>query len=172
LSENAMVSRIENEKVLVMERVFEAPCELLFEMYKMPAHLRHWWGPRGWELPVCTVDFRPGGAWFYCMKCVDRNQGQYYGTQSCGKAVYREIAEPGKLRYTDYFTDEAGNIDEAMPSNEVLVEFIDQGGRTKLVSRSEPASAQALQSLLDTGMLQGFTETWDRLEEYLRELTK
>jgi uncharacterized protein YndB with AHSA1/START domain len=61
MSDNKMVSRVENDKVLVLERVFDAPRELVFKMFKEPEHLMHWWGPRGWELPVCNIDFRPGG---------------------------------------------------------------------------------------------------------------
>ncbi len=41
------VSRVENGKVLVLERVFDAPRELVFTIFKEPEHLKHWWGPRG-----------------------------------------------------------------------------------------------------------------------------
>jgi uncharacterized protein YndB with AHSA1/START domain len=50
MSDNRMVSRVENDKVLVLERVFDAPRELVFKMFKEPEHLKRWWGPRGWEL--------------------------------------------------------------------------------------------------------------------------
>lgn len=59
----AMTTRVENDKVLVLERVFNAPRELVFQMFKDPEHLKNWWGPRGWEVPVCKMDFRPGGIW-------------------------------------------------------------------------------------------------------------
>lgn len=165
-----MTSRVENEKVLVLERVFGAPRELVFQMFKEPKHLKRWWGPRGWELPVCSVDFRPGGVWHFCMKCVDENQGEYYGMESWGKVVYEDIDEPEWLVYTDYFSDADGNVNEAMPSTHVTMQFIDLGGRTKIVSRSRYASAEALETVLDMGMLQGITQTWDRLEERLAEL--
>ncbi len=63
MSNNTMVSRVENGQVLVLERVFDAPRDLVFSMFKEAEHLKHWWGPRGWEIPSCTVDFRPGGVW-------------------------------------------------------------------------------------------------------------
>ena len=44
------------------------------------------------------------------------------------------------------------------------------GGKTKLVSRSEYVSAEALKTVMGMGMLQGITETWDRLEERLNEV--
>lgn len=169
MSESAMVSRVENDRVLVLERVFDAPRDLVFQMFKEPEHLKRWWGPRGWEVPVCTVDFRPGGVWHYCMKCVDQNQGEFFGMESWGKGVYKEIVEPDKIVYTDFFADAEGNVNESMPSTEITLEFIDLGGKTKLVNRAEYVSAEALKSVMDMGMLQGITETWDRLEERLNE---
>lgn len=170
MSRNAMGSRVENDRVLVLERVFDAPRDLVFSMFKEPEHLKRWWGPRGWELPVCNVDFRPGGVWHYCMKCVDQNQGQYYGMESWGKAVYKEIAEPETIIYVDYFSDAEGKENESMPSTEVTMEFIDLGGKTKLVSRATYVSAEALKTVMDMGMLQGITETWDRLSDLLDSL--
>lgn len=170
MSNSAMASKVENENVLVLERVFDAPRDLVFKMFKDPEHLKHWWGPRGWEVPFCTVDFRPGGVWRYCMKCVDPNQGQFFGMESWGKGVYKEIVEPETIVYVDYFTDADGNVNNAMPSTECTLEFIDLGGKTKLVNRAEYVSAEALKAVMDMGMLQGITETWDRLEERLNEV--
>ncbi|HBU80681.1 MAG TPA: ATPase [Paenibacillus sp.] len=167
---DGMVSSVENEKVLVLERVFDAPRELVFRMFKESEHLRKWWGPRGWTIPVCNVDFRPGGAWHYCMKCEDTNQGDFYGMESWGKAVYKEIVEPERIVYTDFFSDAEGNTDESLPTTEVTMQFIDLGGKTKIVNRSEYVSAEALQTVMDMGMLQGITETWDRLAERLGEV--
>ena len=166
-----MNSRVENDKVLVLERVFDAPRELVFDMFSECEHLKHWWGPKGWELPVCKIDFRPGGEWHYCMKCVDESQGDFYGMESWGKQVYHEIDRPETLSYTDYFSDAEGNENSELPSTDGTIEFIDLGdGRTKLVSRSEYVSPEALKSVMDMGMLQGITETWDRLDERLREV--
>ena len=165
-----MVSHVENDDVLVLERVFDAPRDLVFRMFEEPEHLKRWWGPRGWELPVCNVDFRPGGVWHYCMTCVDETQGEVYGMESWGKAVYREIHEPNTIAYTDYFSDAEGNENDAMPATDVTMEFIDLGGRTKIVSRSTYASPDALRTVMDMGMLQGITETWDRLGERLDDV--
>ncbi|ASR48032.1 ATPase [Paenibacillus kribbensis] len=167
---NNVISRVENDRVLVLERIFDAPHDLVFRMFKEPEHLKRWWGPKGWEIPVCNIDFRPGGVWHYCMKCVDQNQGQFYGMESWGKGVYKEIVEPEKIIYTDYFSDAEGNINESMPASLITMEFIDLGGKTKLVSRSEYATVEALKTVMDMGMLQGITETWNRLGELLESL--
>ncbi|THE13087.1 SRPBCC domain-containing protein [Bacillus timonensis] len=170
MSKNEMITRVENDRVLILERIFNAPRDLVFTMFKEPEHLKNWWGPKGWELPVCTVDFRPGGIWHYCMKCVDRNQGQFYGMESWGKGIYKAIVVPELIMYTDYFSDVEGNIDEKLPSTEVTLEFIEMDGKTKLVNRGEYISADALKTVMDMGMEQGIAETWNRLEEYLSQI--
>lgn len=167
MPDNKMVSNVVDGRILVLERVFDAPRELVFQMFKEPEHLKRWWGPKGWEIPVCTVDFRPGGVWHYCMKCVDPNQGEFYGMESWGKAVYKEIVEPERIIYNDYFSDAEGNVNDDLPSSLITMEFIDLGGKTKLVNRSEYVSPEALQNVMDMGMLQGITETWNRLGELL-----
>jgi uncharacterized protein YndB with AHSA1/START domain len=166
---NKMSVKVEGQEI-ILERVFDAPRELVFKAFSEAEHLKHWWGPRGWTLTVCNVDFRPGGIWHYCMKCIDENQGDFYGFESWGKAVYKEIEEAEKIVYVDYFSDAEGNEAEGMPSTLVTMTFVEQEGRTKLISRGEYASAEALKTVMEMGMEQGITETWDRLEEHLQSI--
>ncbi|QFP77090.1 SRPBCC domain-containing protein [Deinococcus sp. AJ005] len=163
----AMTSRVENEKELILERTFKAPRALVFEAFTAADHLRHWWGPRGWELTHCTVDLRPGGKWHYCMKCMDRAQGDFYGMESWGLGVYDEIVAPERLVYTDYFSDAAGEINADLPTTQATLIFEEVAGGTCVVSRSVYGSEGALKTVMDMGMLQGIGETWDRLAEHL-----
>lgn len=151
----------------VMERLFHASRELVFKAFTGAEHLKRWWGPRGWTMPACTVDLRPGGVWHYCMKCEDQSQGDFYGMESWGKGVYKEIDAPSRLVYTDYFSDAEGNITPDMPPSEVELIFTEQENGTKVTSRSRFNSPEELQSLLGMGLQQGIQETWDRLAGYL-----
>ncbi|OMF97004.1 SRPBCC domain-containing protein [Paenibacillus sp. FSL R7-0337] len=165
-----MVSRVEGLE-LVLERVFAAPHELVFKVFTEAEHLKQWWGPRGWIVPFCSVDFRPGGIWHYCMKCVDEKQGEFFGMESWGKGIYHEITDGESFVYTDYFSDAKGNETEGMPSTLVSMIFEEtEGGRTKLISRSKYESEEALRTVMDMGMIQGITETWDRLGEHLQSI--
>ncbi len=161
-----MITKVEGPE-LVIERVFQAPRELVFKAYSSAEHLKKWWGPRGWELTVCNIDFRPGGVWHYCMKCLDENQGDFYGMESWGKGVYHEIVDAEKIVYTDYFSDAEGNVSDLGAPGEVTLNFVDEGGATRLVNRVVYPSAEALKAVLDMGMEQGFAETLDRLAEFL-----
>ncbi|QGQ97325.1 SRPBCC domain-containing protein [Paenibacillus psychroresistens] len=166
---NKMITKAEGN-VLTLERVFDAPRELVFKVFSEAEHLKHWWGPRGWTLTVCNVDFRPGGVWHYCMKCINEEQVDFFGFESWGKAVYEEIVVPEKVIFVDYFSDAEGNVVEGMPSSHITMTLVDLEGKTKIISRGQYESAEALKKVMEMGMEQGITETWDRLEEHLQSL--
>jgi uncharacterized protein YndB with AHSA1/START domain len=151
-----------SEREFVMERIFDAPRELVFMAFSACEQVAHWWGPKGWTLPVCRMDFRPGGVWLYCMRGPT-------GEDACGKATYREIVEPERIVYTDAFADATGNVLEGMPEMLVTLIFAEHGGQTKLTNHVQFASAADREQTLAMGMVEGLTETLDRLEEYLAQ---
>jgi uncharacterized protein YndB with AHSA1/START domain len=53
---------------LLLEREFDAPADLVFEVWSEPKHLANWWGPKGFSMPFCEVDFRVGGKYRICMQ--------------------------------------------------------------------------------------------------------
>lgn len=164
-----MVSRID-ENVLVLERVFDAPRELVFRTFSEAEHLKHWWGPKGWALTHCDIDFRVGGKWHFCMTCQDKAQ-EYYGMESWGLAVYSNIVDIERIDYLDSFSDKDGNVAENMPETNVAITFLDyENGKTKIVNRAEYVSPEALQTVIDMGMMAGISETWDNLDSYLDTL--
>jgi uncharacterized protein YndB with AHSA1/START domain len=74
------------------------------------------------------------------MRCTDENQGEFYGQESWGKAVYQEITVPEKIVLTDMFADEEGNSADGMPVTLVTFTFVEHEGKTKLIMRSRFAS--------------------------------
>jgi len=153
-----------NDNEIIFTRIFDAPRELVFETYTTCEHLMNWWGPRTWPLNYCKMDFRVGGSWHYCMK------GPNPGDESWGLANYKEISKPEKIIYNDNFSDKDGNINTKMPSFDIVnaFEFIDE--QTKVTVISKVGSKEEVDKLVDMGMIEGFTETWDRLEEHLMTL--
>lgn len=166
---NQMTTTVEGS-TLILERIFQAPRELVFKAFSEAEHLKHWWGPKGWTIPVCNIDFRPGGTWHYCMKCEDKNQGDFYGMESWGKALYHEITVPAQIVYTDAFSDAEGNVAENMPQTLVTLDFVELEGKTKLVNTAKYTTPEALQTVLDMGMIQGMSETLDNLDVHLENM--
>ena len=52
------VSEIER---MVVTRIFDAPRELVWKAWTDPKYVMQWWGPKGFTVPVCQMDFRVGG---------------------------------------------------------------------------------------------------------------
>lgn len=145
---------------LTVERIFDAPRTLVFDAWSKPELLAQWWGPKGWTLPVCNLDLRPGGVWHYCMRGPA-------GEESWGKAIYHEIVAPERIVYTDYFSDAEGNISEKMPAASITLLFAEQDGKTKVTSYAQYPTAADLETVIKMGMIEGMTETLDRLDQYL-----
>jgi len=49
------VAAILADDELRITRVFDAPAELVFELWSKPEHLRNWMGPEGYDCPVAEI---------------------------------------------------------------------------------------------------------------------
>ena len=72
----------------VLDRVFDAPPELVWRAWTDPTLLAQWDGPNV-ETVIHRFDLEPGGVWLNEMKM---SQGSSYQ-----KVVFKEIVEPEKL---------------------------------------------------------------------------
>ena len=148
------------ERELVITRVLDAPRSLVFKAWTEPEHFVRWWGPNGFTTPYCKMDVRPGGVTHFCMRSPE-------GRDYWGRWVYREIAPPERIVFTDSFANEDGNAVEparyGMPDwpfeTLVTVTFAEDQGKTKLTLHH----AVALSLAENTGAMQGWSEAIDRL---------
>lgn len=169
MPEYGITSRVEDGRELVLEKIFQAPREKLFEAFTTSEHLEQFWGPSGWELIQSTMDFTPDGQWFYGMKSTDES-AQTYGMESWGLTKYQEIDAPSRIVYQDYFADKNGEINREMPVAETTMDFVDlDNERTIVSSRTRYETEDELQKLIEQGMLQGMAEMWARLTDYLNK---
>ncbi len=161
---------------IVITRIFNAPRELVWKAWTESESLSKWWGPKGFKIDVSKMDFRPNGVFHYYMQSPDENK-------IWGKFVYREMNAPERMVFVNSFSDENGRITPnpyiANWPLEVLntLTLIEENGKTTLTLRGEPINAteQERKNFIDNqlGMQQGFTGTFEKLDEYLaNELKK
>jgi len=150
------------EREIIMERIFDAPRELVFKVFTEPDHVARWWAPFGFTIPVCTIDLRPGGLWHYCMRSPE-------GDEHWVRSVYQEIVEPERVAYTSVFADEKASPVEGLPAQLGIVTFTELDGKTKFRSILRFTSAAELQSTIDMGVTDGIANTWNQLANYLEE---
>ena len=51
----------------VIERVWKAPIDLIWELWTTPEGIAAWFGPRGWTVTVLELDLSVGGTFRYSM---------------------------------------------------------------------------------------------------------
>ena len=144
------------EREIVMTRIFNAPRRLVFDAWTKPELLMRWFGgPREWSLTVCEIDLRVGGAYRFV---TTRTDGQEMGWGG----VYREIAAPERLVFTEKF-DEAWYPGDAL----VTIDLTEKGGKTIFVTTQLHASREARDAVLKSPMEKGVGEGFRRLDEFL-----
>ena len=127
-----------SQDAVVIERSFDAPVELIWQLWTDPELFKEWYGPGGATIPVANMDVRVGGTRLVCMQV----QSPSGPMQMWFTGEYREVVENERLVYTESMSDEQGNVsspaDMGMPeghpvTTEVHVQLTDVGGRTKMV---------------------------------------
>jgi uncharacterized protein YndB with AHSA1/START domain len=141
---------------IVLTRSFDAPRELVFEAHTKPEHIKRWWGPRAFDMPVCEMDFRPGGAWRY-VHWADGEEYAFHGE-------YLEIVPPEKIVWTFEFEGMPGHV-----ATETMT-LTERDGKTTITTHSLYPSREDRDAMLQSGMEEGASESYDRLAELLAEL--
>jgi len=80
------------DRELLLERVLNAPIELVWEVWTKPEHIAQWWGPNGFTNTISKMDVTPGGEWDLVMHGPD-------GTDYKNKSVFKEIVKHKKIVY-------------------------------------------------------------------------
>jgi len=158
-----------SKDAIVIERTFDAPADLIWQMWTQPEHFKKWYGPKGFTVPVAEMDMRVGGKRLICMASPDGSMKMW----TTGE--YTEIVPVERLVYTESPADEQGNVvspaamgmPEGYPATTeviVLLEYLD--GRTKMVltHAGVPASSGA-----NAGWEQAFDKLVDHIETVLND---
>ena len=119
---------------VVMDRSFDAPVDVIWQLWTDPQHFGAWYGPEGATIPVAKMDVRVGGKRLICME-MQTPGGQL---QMWFAGEYREVVANKLLVYTESMSDQngepAGGVAEGHPvTTEVRVELWDEGGSTRMV---------------------------------------
>ena len=151
------MSNSESGNACVVERVIEAPVELVWQMWTDGEHFKNWYGPTGFTIPVAEIDAQVGGKHLFCMKSPDGNMTMW----STGE--FTELVPNVRLVYTDSPCDENGNLmspqamgmPEGYPTTtEVTVELEDLDGQTKMILTHKGVPA---------GAADGWSQAFDKM---------
>lgn len=161
----------------VITRTFDAPLDVMFQMWSDPQHFSKWLPPTGFEMQFIRSDIRLGGSTFYFMT----GKGPAGEVKMYGRAEYLQIEQPGRLVYTQQFCDDQENVTRhpmspTWPATMLTtVELAAEGtDRTRVTVSWEPHGATTREELetfikAKGGMTQGWTGSFDKLESYLEK---
>ena len=149
----------EDSVEMVIERVFDAPREMVWKAWTDPEHVAQWWGPNGMTTRVDELDLRPGGSWRYVMLAPN-------GTEYPQSGIFREVVAPETIVTSAEF-----KVGVALPQEVVLTyRFDDLGNKTKLTMRVAHSSAEERRQAEDMGAAGGWSSNFDSLDEHLSTL--
>ena len=158
------VTKDHSSKKLVIEYLANGSLEKVWGAYAEKDWFEKWWGPEGWETTVKEFSFVPGGRVHYGMKCIDENQAEWFGQTSWGLMEIQEVTDSKSFTYKDYFSDEAGTLNKDMPTLTITNEFLEEDGKTKIVSTSFADSTEQIEELVKMGMIEGFSSQLNKLD--------
>ena len=173
---------MDNKEDIIIERIFDAPPELVWKAWTDEEVTKKWWGPESFTAPSIKIDLRVGGKYIFAMQ---GPKGSAWDRVMYSAGEYKEIVPPStssgqaKMVVTDYFSDKDGNIiapdKEGQDSNfpkvmtvTVLFEEV-ESGKTKLsIHYQRPESEEEYQAILKSGMKEGWQSSLNKLADAIK----
>jgi len=158
--------------IFVINRTFDAPLNLMFEMFTEPKHFSQWLPPAGFTMKYLKAEIKPGGTSFYCMSGAG-------DVKMYGKATYHEVIKPNRIVYSQIFCDENEKVTrhpmaptwpETMHTTITLEAEDSDKTRVTITWEVEGAATPVERDTFSKakgGMTQGWSGSFDKLEEYL-----
>jgi uncharacterized protein YndB with AHSA1/START domain len=165
-----------SDREIRVTRVFDAPRHVVFEAITKPEHIRQWWGclDKGYSVPVCEVDLRPGGMWRFVTRTPKGQFVTFYG-------VYHESTPPDRMVYTEIFEGVSTSPPDvgiqpqpaSSPDDSVVTAVLtDENGKTRLTLSCLYPSLEVRDVVLKSGMETGAAISYDRLDDLVRQLQR
>jgi uncharacterized protein YndB with AHSA1/START domain len=140
-------------------RKFDAPVELVFDVWTTEEHVRNWWGYPEHQMTDCTIDLRVGGEYRYAADVPDFGEIAFRG-------VFKEIDRPNRLVNTEIY--------EAYPDKEGIntMTLTEEDGVTTMVVVMAYDSQETRDSVIESGMEHGLQVSLNRIDEVLAGLAE
>lgn len=154
----------------IINRTFNAPINVMFDMWTKPEHFSKWLPPVGMEMTYLKSNIVVGETTIFLM-----NDGAGFTLHN--KAKYLEISKPNRIVYTQEFCDEKGNTTRApwepnWPETMLLtVTLVEESENQTRVTVTTDVVGNVTSAELEafikerSGMTQGWTGSFDKLEE-------
>ena len=153
---NKLMVTTPSDREIVMTRVFDAPRDLVFEAHSSCEHMSNWWGPRKYEFVELRDRLPPRWG------VADRAPASGRRDPRVPRRVPgdRAAGAPG----VDVRVGGGTRADRARDHHVRGA----RRARPRITTRSICTTVEERDAILESGMVTGAAETYDRLEEYLQ----
>ena len=137
-----------------MTRNFDAPREKVWQAHIDPKLVENWWGPAKYKTIVEAYEPTVGGKWRMIHEA-DGERHVFFGE-------FKEVVMPEKITWTFNY--------EPFPNSEIVetIRFEElPENKTRITTVSHYPTIEALEGMVQSGMEQGASESWDRLADLL-----
>ena len=142
---------------------YPVPVERLWQAYADPRQLERFWGPEAWPATFTRHDMVPGGRSHYYMTGPD-------GSVSRGWWRFLDV-EPGqRIEVEDGFAAEDGTPNDSMPTMRMVFTFQSTESGSRFTSVTYFPSVEAMEELVEMGMLEGMRSAMGQLDAVLTDL--
>ncbi|MFV2085368.1 SRPBCC family protein [Micromonospora sp. LOL_021] len=149
-----------DNRTLTITADFAAPVERVWQVYANPRQLEKVWGPPTYPATVVDHDLTPGGRVTYYMTGPE-------GDKHAGYWLITAVDEPTSFSFDDGFADMDFKPLSEMPTSRNTYTFAEHNGGTRATYVGKYESAEALQQVLDMGMVEGSTSAINQIDELL-----
>ena len=145
-----------SNRTVTINRVFNAPIELVWEAWTQPEHIAQWWSPKGMETKIIEHDFSIGGKWKYSMPMPN-------GAEFVADGEYTEIIELEKIISLANFRPMTEGV-------EIQSLFEKDGDKTIFTFNVVHPTEEYKIQQEKMGILNGWGSVFERLDALLTEL--
>lgn len=136
---------------------FAAPVERIWQVYADPRQLERVWGPPTYPATFVNHDLTPGGRMNYFMTSPE-------GEKYAGYWIIKTVDEPSGFTFDDGFAHEDFTPNTDLPVSENVFTFAPHNGGTRATFMSTYASAEALQEVLNMGVIEGASSAINQID--------
>ena len=142
---------------VLTSRELDAPRDLVYRAFSEPELLAQWLGPRKYTMTVERFDLRDGGTWRYVHSDEAGNAYGFHG-------VFHGDPSPEGMVQTFEFEGAPGHVSLD------TVTFEERDGKTTVRTNSLFQSVEARDAMVSSGMGDGMSQGYERLDELLAKL--
>ncbi|MBC9795814.1 SRPBCC family protein [Sinomicrobium weinanense] len=153
----------EENKIIHIEREFDARLELVWEAWTTAKLLDQWCAPNPYRTETKTLDFREGGFWHYAIVSPE-------GKKHWSRYDYKEIELQKSITELRGFSDENGMVNPDFPRTECTLIFSETDGKTHISMTEKYGSPEMFEKMATVSHKKGFSSHLKNLDDLLLTL--